>query len=167
MNHIMEFNSWEEAQERMKEMEDKANASVSPKQQEIVYGSYWLRAVEGTGWFEYGHVLEQSLAESKQTKESVRALRDAYARGYRFSKAHSLYSVRGELGDSHIAVLWPITEEEFIAASAAGFAVTQAQWEQDMLLRIQYEIRDWEALVALRNIERALSSGHPQEEDHA
>lgn len=166
MTPVMEFNSWEEAQEAMKEMEDKANASIAPKQQEIVYGSYWLRAVEGTGWFEYGQVLTQSLAEGNQTRESVRALRDAYSRGYRFSKAHSLYSVRGELGDSHIAMLWPITEEEFIAASAANWRITQEQWELDMLLRIQTEIRDWEAQVALRNKDAAPALAHPQEEDH-
>jgi len=142
VSHVFEFDSFEEAQEKMASAEAKANAAVTTRQKEIAYGTHWLRGIDGAHFFEYGYVLPQDNAEANQTKESIRALRDAYARGYRFSQAFSLYTPTGELGDTHIAVIWPITEDEFNSASACQWQLTGAEWEREMLSRIVRELAD-------------------------
>ena len=138
---IMGFDDWDEIQRRMQEAERVANESVTDRQREVVYGSYWLRASQD-GMLEYGWVLPQEVAERNATKESIRALRDAYRRGYRFSRAHSVMSVEGQLGDTHLAVMWPITKEEFEKAKSNSFAKCNEAWETEMLLRITHEMQE-------------------------
>jgi hypothetical protein len=155
VSHIVPFDSFEQAQEMIRTAETKANASVVPKQQEIAYGTYWIRAIDDQLFFEYGYVLTQEEAEANQTRESKRAMRDAYARGYRFSRAHSLYYPEGSLGDTHIAVIWPITEEEFNSAQGCQWQLSQDIWEVEMLQRIVKEMREAKAAHP--------STGSPQE----
>lgn len=151
---IIEFSDWEDAQRKMRDAETKANASVTDRQREIVYGSHWLRAAPD-GMLEYGWVIPQDIAERNATKESIRALRDAYERGYRFSRAHSVLSTGGELGDTHLAVMWPITEEEFELAFDNEFARCYEPWEIEMLRRVVDEMSKAIAHP---------STGSPQEE---
>ena len=138
---IIPFEGWEESQRIMREAEVKANASVVRRQRDIVYGSYWVRA-SADGMLEFGQVLGQSSAEYMQTKETIRALRDAYERGYRFSRAHSVLCPEGELGDTHLAVMWPITKEEFEKALVHGFARSNEEWELAMLRRVIREMSE-------------------------
>lgn len=137
---IIDFDDWEDMQIKARLAEAKANKSVTLRQRDVVYGSYWIRASDN-GMLEYGRVLGQQEAERNQTPESVRALRDLYKRGYRWSMAHSVLSREGELGDTHLAVLWPITEDEFRKAETSGFRKTSGPWETEMLLRITHEMR--------------------------
>lgn len=141
MSHIIPFEDWDDVGRVMADAETKANASLTNRQRDIVYGSYWLRAEPRTGMLEYGWVIPKDVAERKQTRESIRALRDAYDRGYRFSRAHSILCPEGMLGDTHLAVMWPITEEEFNLARGNGFAKTDDAWETEMLLRVTQEMR--------------------------
>jgi hypothetical protein len=130
---FVEFNDWDEAQRIMKEAEDKANASVVDRQREVVYGSYWIRATPD-GMLEYGRVLTQEEAEEHNDAATVEQLRDTYRRGYRFSECHSLLG--DGVGDTHLAVLWPITKEEYEAAQRQQWQLTYAEWQTAMLRRV-------------------------------
>lgn len=123
------------------EIEAKANKSVTTKQREITYGSYWVRATP-TGVLEFGQVITQQSAEAMQTAETVRALRDMYRRGYRYSMYHSKSNPQGDYGDVHISSAWPITKEEFENALKASFVLTDSDWELEMLTRITREMKE-------------------------
>lgn len=146
---FIDFKNWEDMQDRARKAEAMANKTVTDKQREVVYGSYWIKATD-SGVIEYGCVIPQQSAEGMQTAESVRALRDMYARGYRYSHAYSSLNPQGEYGDTHLAMLWPITKEEFENALKVGFKPTNADWERNMLLRITKEMRD--SLVAPNSV---------------
>lgn len=136
---IIGFNDWDDAARRMAEAERVANESVADRQREIVYGSYWLRAAPD-GMLEYGRVLDQAEGERDQEPDTIEAMRDTYQRGYRFSWQASVLGVA--FGDAHIAVLWPITEEEFEQAQAQNWELTYADWQTDMLRRVTAEMRE-------------------------
>jgi hypothetical protein len=121
----MEFNDWDEAMAFMQKQEEEANASLTDKQREIVYGSYWIRPFDGH--LEYGHVLPEGSGGTA----------DTYARGYRYSECHSILG--DGMGDVHLAVIWPILEEEYRSAEANLWAPSNEPWEQDMLIRIVQE----------------------------
>lgn len=131
--------SWDELGKEMRKHEKIANEAILPKQREIVYGSYWIRA--WGNMLVFGRVLSREASETGQTRETVRALRDAYERGYRFSRSYSVLDIHGELGDVHISVVWPIREEEFEAAQENNFRATNQPWEYEMLLRCQQEVQ--------------------------
>lgn len=127
MSGVFEFDDWDDAQKFMQQQEEQANANLLPRQRDIVYGSYWLRATEDS-MLEYGYVLPEGEGGD----------RGAYERGYRFSRCSS---VLGEaLGDVHLAYLWPIEKEEYDLAKANGWQASHEDWEKDMLIRITHEV---------------------------
>lgn len=150
----IEFDNWDDAQKLMMQKEREANESLCPRQREIVYGSYWLR-VQGT-LLEYGRVLGQNEAEAHQDRETVQQMRDSYRRGYRLSMAHSILDPGGVLGDTHLAVMWPITEEEFELAQKQSWRLNYAEWQTAMLRRVIEEMR-------LARAATHPSTGSPQE----
>lgn len=150
MTHIYEFDNFDEAQAFMQEQEALANANLLPRQHTIVYGSYWIRAVDGD-MLEYGYVLPEGEGGD----------RGAYERGYRFSLCSS---VLGEArGDVHLAYLWPIEKEEYDLAKANGWQASHEDWEKDMLIRITHEVDEDNARVAEGNDSRPSDPGSPQE----
>lgn len=161
MSPVIPFDSWEEAESFMTEAEKRANASVTAKQREIVYGSYWLRAVPEANFFEYGRVLAQDEQEAHQSSGDVRAMRARYARGYRFGVAHSVFGPEGTFGDTHIAVIWPITEEEFNLAQGKDWKLCWEAWESAMLQRISAEVREAREVAASND--SPPNTGSPQE----
>lgn len=155
MSYIMEFDDFDEAMHRMAEAERLANESVTDRQRDVVWGSYWLRAVPD-GILEYGYVLtEEEATDPRDGGDTTAHVRERYRRGYRFSRC---YSVLGEgMGDVHLAVLWPITKKEFELAQGNNFGRTDEAWENDMLLRVTNEMQA--ALDA-----HPSTPGSPQEE---
>lgn len=138
MNEFKQFNDWEEMEAYLGNAEVVANNNILPPQQGIVYGSYWLKATED-GILVYGRVHSQAEAEKGQSQAAKAQLHDTYERGYRFGRAYSVWCPGGELGDSHISVLWPIHEDEFCAAMVNGWQPTSQPWEREMLTRVRDE----------------------------
>jgi len=157
MSHIIEFDDWEDAQRKMAEAERRANESICPKQREVVWGSHWIRAA-ADGMLEYGVVLTEEEATKGLGRNGIAELHERYERGYRFSWAHS---VMGDgLGDTHLAVMWPITQEEFEQAKAQRWELNYAEWQTEMLARVTSEMR--EAKLAASN-DTPPETGSPQE----
>ena len=97
-----------------------AKKRATAKQNAISYGDYWLRAYEDILIF--GHITpekdlwaaEVELGASEEEIEGERAMMAAsYADGFRFGRAYSIVCPEGELGDTHVCDMIPITEEEF------------------------------------------------------
>lgn len=107
------FDSMEEMLEFMAEAEDAANQMLLDEQRGISYGDYWCRPVPEQGIFVFGRVMTEEEAYDGEDKESIAMLRDSYSRGYRFGTAYSILGPDGELGSTHVANMWPITEEDF------------------------------------------------------
>lgn len=148
------FDSFDEAAKLMHDAEAKANATVTDRQREIVYGSYWIRA-QGT-LLEYGRVLSQEEVEGGEPPEMVEVLRQTYDRGYRFSWTSSILGQT--LADTHLAVMWPITEEEYNLAKGNNWEPSDEDWWRDMLVRIVGEIAE------ANDAAHPSDPGSPQEE---
>lgn len=122
--HIQSFESFEEAQQAMREAEERANAQVFDRQRSIGYGDYWCRPVPEYGVFVFGYVWPQDKAEKGEARSTVTSLRDSFERGYRFGDAYSVMEPEGELGTTHVANMWPISEEDFIENKAHNWQPT-------------------------------------------
>lgn len=156
MNDFVSFDSFEAMQDYLGKAEVVANSNILPKQREIVYGSHWVRADEGI--LVYGRVWGQHEVEEGEGKAERASHRDSYERGYRFGTAYSVWCPEGELGSSHISVLWPIHVDEYFAAMSYQWKPTNQPWEREMLARI---IEENKADVAARN-DSAPSPASPQ-----
>ena len=133
------FNDWDEIQRYMQAQYDIAEQMVVPRQRDITWGSYWVRPNDGI--LIWGRVwTEAELVLNEDDPEAVLAhYRATHERGYRFGYAYSPYCSDGELGESHISVLWPITRQEFSSALRCKWQPTDQAWFHDMLLRIIQE----------------------------
>jgi hypothetical protein len=97
-----------------------AKRRATPRQWAISYGDYWLRTFEGfiiagriTPEAELWGAEEELGASGEELEEERRMMEDSYADGFRFGKAWSIACPEGELGDTHISDMIPITKEEF------------------------------------------------------
>jgi len=97
-----------------------AKARATPRQNAITYGDYWLRVVDD--FVICGRITPQEelwateaeLGASAEEIESEKEMQEAsYADGFRFGRAYSIVCPEGELGDTHVSDMVPITEEEF------------------------------------------------------
>ena len=65
-------------------------------------------------------------------------MHDAYHRGYRFGRAYSPIVPDGELGDTHISEMVPISPEEFRSLKERDFDIrplfAEAGWARDMMI---------------------------------
>lgn len=116
---------WDQAQETMRRMEDEANSLLTDEQKAITWGSPWMRLSPEMGVVVFGLIWtrEQMLASDP---EAFPHYEESHARGYRFGGAWSDMTPpdrypQGELGDTHIYDMVPITPEEFEQAKAVGF----------------------------------------------
>lgn len=132
--HVQSFDSWEEAQAAMRKAEEAANASLVEEQRRITWGDYWCRPVPDLGIFVFGQVMplelvmQEEMAAGSDPEElayTEASLREKHERGYMFGNAYSVMEPRGELGDTHRANMWPITEEEFEEVKQHGWQPTR------------------------------------------
>lgn len=136
MNEFRAFDSLDEMFTFLAEQEKVANSNILPKQREITWGSYWVRPTDD-GVLVWGRVHTEEEILTDEDEWVIIHEREMHERGYRFGVAHSLWCPEGELGSSHISVLWPITEEQFNNAKAAGWNPGSGEkWFQKMLLEI-------------------------------
>lgn len=127
-----DFGSVEEVFEWMQANEDAAIARSTELQWSIGYGDYFCRVVWEMGeeipifgyiWtkdeLEQG---ERELGADEEEIELVLSSTDmAYARGYRFGTCYSTAVPEGEIGSTHVALMYPITEDEFKDARDLGW----------------------------------------------
>lgn len=124
MSQFQSFDSMEEMLEFMAKAEAEANQMLLDEQRGIGYGDYWCRPVPEQGVFVFGRVMPEEEAYDGEDAGSIAMLRDSYSRGYRFGTAYSILGPEGELGSTHIANMWPITEEDFNDAAAQRWRPT-------------------------------------------
>jgi hypothetical protein len=149
MPEFRSYDSIEEMFEDQARNEQAANDAVLPKQREITWGSYWLRPTDdGVLIFGRVHTQEEIFEDDKKIphqpgdpspKAVVRHYTEMHERGYRFGTAYSVWCPEGELGSSHVSVLWPIHQEEFEAAREAEWNPGAIPWFHEMLIRVTRE----------------------------
>lgn len=152
---FMDFGSLDEAFDFMTRQTEIANASLTPEQRSLTWGSCWFRPYEGIVIF--GHVYTAEEFEQKERHSYHRGgpldaeeeaefayakerVLDAHERGYLFGEAFSVWEPTGELGDTHRASAWPITERQFESARTAGWDHTDRLikgWLKPLLETIQ------------------------------
>lgn len=130
----MTFRSYDNMDDAFAEMaanEQRANAEASPAQNAITYGDYWMRPYAEMGEFVliFGRVHTREEVAAVEEPETMAVLDNAFARGYRFGQAWSVWEPRGELGDTHVSVMCPISQELFEAARAQDWNLTKEQYE--------------------------------------
>lgn len=153
MSGFIEFGSLDEMFAAQAEAEKVANDNVLPKQREITWGTYWMRPTDD-GIIIWGYVMtldeviQEEIEYSYPDEPEVdpTAIRshftERYERGYRYGRAHSLWCPEGELGDSHISVLWPITKEDFELAKTSGWNPGPTEMFNQMLRRVIHEYQE-------------------------
>lgn len=97
------FKSWDEAMEAIQARKKECDAKIFGFQEALEKGDCFATD-PGLGFLIFGEILEEP------------------EDGYAFGKCYSVVVPDGELGDSHISVLVPITREEFELARSRGWA---------------------------------------------
>jgi hypothetical protein len=127
---------------------DAAKARATPKQNAITYGDYWVRVWEDI--LIAGHITPQEelwateaeLGASEEELEwEMASMKANYDNGFRFGRAYSVIEPNGELGDTHVSEMVPITEEEFKQLKGLHWIFEEAMklpWfnEEDMFSRV-------------------------------
>jgi len=144
MTHVKGFASFEDALKFMADATDAANKNLAPEQRAITWGSYWLRFAPEYHCVIFGRVMPMeelidSEREAGAEPEELDYTREHYTeqheRGYLFGYAYSVMEPRGELGDTHRANMWPITQEQFEHAKDAEWELRHviAEWPMRVL----------------------------------
>jgi hypothetical protein len=127
-----EFDSVDDAFAWMKRQEDLANREVHPIQQKIVRGTHAMRLFHDFPIFGYIFT-EDELREGERSHGAdedelaftMEVLAKSYERGYRHGRWYSVVEPEGELGDTHILNLTPITRNDFEEAQSYGWQVAE------------------------------------------
>lgn len=134
--HFEEFESLEDAFDKMRQQEELANEMVQPYQKIIGWGDYWCRGYnEGPdSVMIYGHILTLEEMESREKECGAdddewqyikESMMNSYSRGYRFGDCYSTWEPRGELGSTHISQMVKITKEAFEFAQKNNWDAAQ------------------------------------------
>ena len=119
------FNTTEEMFAAIQRGVEQAQARTTPRQSEITYGDHWMRLWDsgyGEAILIFGEIYtrkrlmdeERELgAEEDEIREEMLMMDGSYARGFRFGRAYSVVEPDGELGDTHVSDMVPISQEEF------------------------------------------------------
>ena len=131
------YDSMEEAFADMKRAEDQANANLSPWNRDVVWGSYYMRPAPEVPCIIFGYIYTEDEcrdgeleagADIEELEYTMRTMRSAYERGYRFGRHYSIVEPDGEIGSVHIANAWPISREEFEEAKSQDWILTREQY---------------------------------------
>lgn len=122
MSHIESFDNLDDMFAKMGEMEDEANARLTPGQirlrDDLTRITYWVRAIPDWDLVVYGR------AETVDVLRSAGVSFDPIenrARGYLTGTAFSATEPTGEFGDTHVADVVPINALVFEAARYHGW----------------------------------------------
>ena len=144
MQHIQFFDNTDDMFDAISRGVESAKARATEKQNAITYGDYWMRMWEGFLIFGYIQTREELDAEERRLGASEEELESeheamdySYSNGFRFGRAYSIIESEGELGDTHVSDMIPITKEEFEQAKECFWsleAVQQLPWFNKTLL---------------------------------
>jgi hypothetical protein len=123
MSHFESFDSMEEMFARMEAAEREANEGLLPQQIEIrddtEHPRYWVRPYEG--FLIFGHALSEEEVLATEGPGITHEVMTRRRRGYLFGWCYSEIEPSGEVGDTHVANLMPISETAFLEAKAHGW----------------------------------------------
>jgi len=159
---------FEELMQDQSRREKEANAQLMPEQiamrDSIDAHQYWIHLRPGLEFPIFGDAWSLKVqAENdrqfypsvmtKEEKAEYKDSRDAYAdsrqRGYIFGRAYSVVEPRGELGSTHVAEMWPISEAAFDEATAANW-----QPDSENCPTLRKELNNAKSIWAVRMQER-------------
>lgn len=131
------FDDLDDAFESMRKNEEEANANLLPAQGNVVWGSYWVRPYDDILVFGYVFTPEENISSEveagstpEELKYTVKRLRESYTRGYRYGRCHSILCPEGELGDTHLSQVLPVTAEVFETGRRQGWQLDRGQYLQ-------------------------------------
>lgn len=137
----------------MRKAEEQANSSLAPEQEAVVYGDYWVRFLPDRLVI-FGYVMprdeflasERALADpadAAYAEMEMAGITDhhdqSYARGYRFGWCYSTVEPTGEPGSTHIANVWPISQDTYEQAKAVGWQIDLLPPDGKMELEAAYQ----------------------------
>jgi hypothetical protein len=149
MDHIQTFDNFEDMQKMLSAQIEKAKTWIRPAQERITYGDHWMRIWDG--WGEkilicgYISTLEELDKEERrlgaseeEIAEEHETMQYSYNNGFRFGRAYSIIEPRGELGDTHVSQMIPITKEEFDEVERLDWNLSEVvflPWFEEALAR--------------------------------
>lgn len=130
-----EYETLEELLAAQSDALELAEAAVVDRQREITWGTYFIRPSE-THPPIWGYVMtpEEIVDELmnmtptssiSEVEYEVTTIQVAYERGLRYAHHFSALTPNGEWGSSHIATLWPVSQEVYEEAKANGWYLSQ------------------------------------------
>jgi hypothetical protein len=158
MSGFMEFDSFDDMVEFMRTNTEQANAGLAPEQQALTWGSTWVRFDQVFDEnIVFGRCYEREEAKQKERDATVRMgdrvdeyeiadtdrrLAAALEDGYLFGVAASRHFPDPEIGSTHRANAWPISDRLFQTMEQLGF---DYQKLTDPVLREELEdaYREW------------------------
>lgn len=145
VQHIEVFDNWDDMQASLKANAEAAAASLHPVQQALDLDSYWVQFDFQMGDPEviFGHVCSAEYLDEQHAKsgdpdaEATRA--EMNETHLMLGRAASRSFPRGELGYTHRASVWPISEGLFAAAEKVDWNPHALDDGNKALLEIAYQ----------------------------
>lgn len=130
MPEFKSFDNFEQMQEYMAKAEEEANNALHPVQIElrddVEHTRYWCRPYAELGILIFGEAWSVSQIRAKEDAHITDRKTEVRARGYLFGYAYSVVEPDGEVGDTHVANVFPISEAAFEEARAHGWKAVKA-----------------------------------------
>ena len=136
--------------EQMRVLTEYANEHLAPQQKQIGYGSYWARFYDVKNRIVvFGYVETLDAMEASERELGADDGEAAYIRtdtnrrhndGYMYGMCYSTITPEGELGFTHRADIWPITQDAFETYRRVGWDVDHDDltWETKVELAGAY-----------------------------
>lgn len=139
------YDSIEEMFAAMERAEREANERATPTQRAITFGDYVVRPMSDAGVIVFGLIWPKDLRDADENPATIARLDASHERGYRTGKWSSDFVPEGEIGDAHIATLWPITREEYELAERLDFVTWRVATDpvgREMIRRVLHDARE-------------------------
>jgi hypothetical protein len=117
----------------VREATDSANRHLHDLQRAVAWGDCWARFFDVVGNVViFGTVMPESDAVAVENKSGatprelrdfVSSLHDRHERGYLWGRCHSIAMPMGELGSTHRAYVWPVSERLYDEAREAQWRI--------------------------------------------
>jgi hypothetical protein len=137
MADLIAFDSWDDAQRHMREVEAQLDGQLTPIQRAVKDAAdvphYWMQFTS-YGFDIFGRTFsrDELIADVKRAfakyggddeelAGEIAMYDDVRERGYLTGNAYSVACPEGELGDTHVSQIIPISEAMFESARASGW----------------------------------------------
>jgi hypothetical protein len=143
---VQTYDTFEDMLAHIDQQVEAAKANTLPRQNEITYGDYWMG--EWQGILIFGKIMtlaeleagyDQYDSSPEEIQHEREATESAYNDGFRFGTAYSQVVPEGELGDTHVSTMVPITADEFESAQKLFWSpdtISREPWFADAIGRI-------------------------------